>query len=237
MSAKPSSCPIRETDPVSDLFWPGDDRAGDHLTPRAFVEAMVEVETAWLEVLGHRGRVRSTSTPRSGPTSSGWQRPSRGNPAGALVARLRGDLDPESGALAAPRTDQSGRRRLGADADDPRRGGRPRRRPPPAGATPRRSRRRAPRHADGRAHPDPARRADHVRPQGRHLADRRARRVGRRPAPQLPGAARWCGRHHGRGRRARARPVGAAGAAGRRRLGLGRRTALAHRAPPDDPAR
>ena len=37
------------------LFWPGDDRAGDHLTPRAFLEAVVDVEEAWLAVLGVEG--------------------------------------------------------------------------------------------------------------------------------------------------------------------------------------
>jgi 3-carboxy-cis,cis-muconate cycloisomerase len=34
---------------MSDLFWPGDVRAGDLFTDRAFLEAMVAVEAAWVE--------------------------------------------------------------------------------------------------------------------------------------------------------------------------------------------
>ena len=30
-------------------FWPGDDRAGDTLSPRSFLEAMVAVEAAWID--------------------------------------------------------------------------------------------------------------------------------------------------------------------------------------------
>jgi 3-carboxy-cis,cis-muconate cycloisomerase len=35
---------------MSDLFWPGDARAGDLFTDRAFLEAMVAVEAAWVDV-------------------------------------------------------------------------------------------------------------------------------------------------------------------------------------------
>ena len=34
---------------MSDLFWPGDHRAGDLFTDRAFLEAMVRVESAWAD--------------------------------------------------------------------------------------------------------------------------------------------------------------------------------------------
>jgi 3-carboxy-cis,cis-muconate cycloisomerase len=34
---------------VSELFWPGDHRAGDLFTDRAFLEAMVQVEAAWAD--------------------------------------------------------------------------------------------------------------------------------------------------------------------------------------------
>jgi len=34
---------------VSDLFWPGDARAGELFTERAFLEAMVAVESAWVD--------------------------------------------------------------------------------------------------------------------------------------------------------------------------------------------
>jgi 3-carboxy-cis,cis-muconate cycloisomerase len=36
---------------MTDLLWPGDERAGDHLTDAAYLRAMVSVETAWLEAL------------------------------------------------------------------------------------------------------------------------------------------------------------------------------------------
>ena len=50
-----------------------------------------------------------------------------------------------------------------------------------------------PRHPDGRPHAHPARRADHVRPQGRAVADRRARRV-RRPRRRSPSRCRSAAR-------------------------------------------
>ena len=36
---------------MSDLYWPGDHRAGDLMSSGALVEAMVRVENAWLGVL------------------------------------------------------------------------------------------------------------------------------------------------------------------------------------------
>jgi len=39
---------------MTDLFWPGDERAGDHLTSAAFLRAMLGVERAWLDVLGRQ---------------------------------------------------------------------------------------------------------------------------------------------------------------------------------------
>ncbi len=33
---------------MTDLFWPGDDRAGDHFTSESFLGAMVDVEADWL---------------------------------------------------------------------------------------------------------------------------------------------------------------------------------------------
>lgn len=40
---------------MSDLFWPGDDRAGEHFTDAAFIGAMVSVEGYWLATLGALG--------------------------------------------------------------------------------------------------------------------------------------------------------------------------------------
>jgi 3-carboxy-cis,cis-muconate cycloisomerase len=36
---------------MTDLLWPGDERAGDHLSDTEYLHAMVSVETAWLEAL------------------------------------------------------------------------------------------------------------------------------------------------------------------------------------------
>lgn len=40
---------------MSDLFWPGDHRAGDLMSDHAFLAAMVTVEDAWLDVLVRSG--------------------------------------------------------------------------------------------------------------------------------------------------------------------------------------
>ena len=74
---------------MGSLFWPGDDRGGDHLTEASFLRAMVCVEDAWLDVLGvaheplpdfDRSTVRSESA---------------GNPVPGLVSLLRESLDGE----------------------------------------------------------------------------------------------------------------------------------------------
>ncbi|MBA3781723.1 MAG: 3-carboxy-cis,cis-muconate cycloisomerase [Nocardioides sp.] len=69
---------------MSELFWPGDDRAGDHFSDTAFVAAMVEVERAWLSVLGHPTALLSQSDLTD--VESG------GNPVISLVAALRAQL-------------------------------------------------------------------------------------------------------------------------------------------------
>jgi 3-carboxy-cis,cis-muconate cycloisomerase len=40
---------------MADLFWPGDERAGDLVGPQAFLAAMVRVEEAWLAALAGAG--------------------------------------------------------------------------------------------------------------------------------------------------------------------------------------
>jgi 3-carboxy-cis,cis-muconate cycloisomerase len=40
---------------MTDLFWPGDHRAGDLMSGAAFLAAMVEVENAWLGLLVDAG--------------------------------------------------------------------------------------------------------------------------------------------------------------------------------------
>jgi 3-carboxy-cis,cis-muconate cycloisomerase len=40
---------------VTNMLWPGDERAGDHMTDRALVASMVAVESAWLSALASVG--------------------------------------------------------------------------------------------------------------------------------------------------------------------------------------
>ena len=65
---------------MADLFWPGDDRAGDHFTSESFLWAMVDVEADWL------GR------PLEVPEHVEWlsnEAELGGNPVIALVGLLR----------------------------------------------------------------------------------------------------------------------------------------------------
>ncbi|KQW47359.1 hypothetical protein ASC77_12895 [Nocardioides sp. Root1257] len=65
---------------MADLFWPGDDRAGDHFTSESFLWAMVDVEADWLgrplEVPDHLEQI-------------GAEAEGGGNPVIALVKLLR----------------------------------------------------------------------------------------------------------------------------------------------------
>jgi 3-carboxy-cis,cis-muconate cycloisomerase len=72
---------------MSDLFWPGDARAGDLLTDASFLQAMVAVEEAWLDVLGIGHGSLPDLDPATIPSESG------GNPALGLVAILRERLE------------------------------------------------------------------------------------------------------------------------------------------------
>ena len=67
---------------MTNLLWPGDQRAGEHMTDRALLEAMVAVESAWLGALVAAGLAP-------------------GECAGADLAGLLGDGDRESLAVAA----------------------------------------------------------------------------------------------------------------------------------------
>jgi 3-carboxy-cis,cis-muconate cycloisomerase len=42
---------------MTNLLWPGDERAGDHMTDPALLRSMVAVESAWLDALGAAGLV------------------------------------------------------------------------------------------------------------------------------------------------------------------------------------
>jgi 3-carboxy-cis,cis-muconate cycloisomerase len=74
---------------VTDLFWPGDHRAGDHLTSASFAAAMVRVESAWLDVLGHPADLGGAVGLDAAEVEAG------GNPVIPLVAALRARLSGE----------------------------------------------------------------------------------------------------------------------------------------------
>lgn len=48
---------------AGDLFWPGDERAGRLLSQEAFLEAMIEVEQAWLDALTAHGAAPAERPP------------------------------------------------------------------------------------------------------------------------------------------------------------------------------
>jgi len=69
---------------MADLFWPGDERAGEHFTDAAFLAAMVAVEEEW------SGAVLATDVDVTWLASAAE---SGGNPVIPLVERLRAGLD------------------------------------------------------------------------------------------------------------------------------------------------
>ena len=225
------------------------------MSDAALLAAMVDVEHAWLEALVDTG-IAPAEARADDPT--GWS--SDGRPEGSRRGRGRrqpGDRPGRAAARAAERRTRRAGLHRGLTSQDvvdtalmlclatPSTGcdgelARP-------GRGPRADCRAAPGHTDGRPHPDPARRADHVRPQGGRLADRRPRRRRRRwrRAVAASGAGRRRRRHPGRGRRAGAlrglpepaqvswrlvEPVASA-------LGLGPAVAVAHLAGDGHPAR
>jgi 3-carboxy-cis,cis-muconate cycloisomerase len=92
---------------MTDLLWPGDDRAGEVCTDAAFLAAMVAVEEAWLDVLVGSGMAPAASAKEDlralvGPAdlerlAAGSE--AGGNPAMVLVSLLRdalGDRNPDA---------------------------------------------------------------------------------------------------------------------------------------------
>ncbi|MBB6627757.1 3-carboxy-cis,cis-muconate cycloisomerase [Nocardioides sp. KIGAM211] len=85
---------------MADLFWPGDDRAGDVLTDDALLAAMVAVEEAWLDALVGSGIAPVEAAKEDlwslvGAHHADWlaaESEGGGNPAMALVALLRDGL-------------------------------------------------------------------------------------------------------------------------------------------------
>ena len=84
---------------MTDLFWPGDERAGGALTSQALLDAMVAVEAAWLEVLVESGIApASARDDLHGLADEGWVgtiatgAETSGNPVTGLVTALRDAL-------------------------------------------------------------------------------------------------------------------------------------------------
>ena len=76
---------------MSDLFWPGDERAGSTFDDESYVAALVAVEQAWLEVLGRPADLSGlvVADDLSGPAGLAARAEAGGNPVLGLVALLR----------------------------------------------------------------------------------------------------------------------------------------------------
>jgi 3-carboxy-cis,cis-muconate cycloisomerase len=92
---------------MTDVLWPGDDRAGDLFSDASFVVAMTAVEEAWLDALAGTGIAPPTVGKLDLQALLATVQPARlaadaeagGNPAMPLVAALRdrlGEVDPEA---------------------------------------------------------------------------------------------------------------------------------------------
>jgi 3-carboxy-cis,cis-muconate cycloisomerase len=92
---------------VSDLFWPGDQRAGEHFTDDRFLEQMILVEDAWLDLLVRAGVAPADAGVDLGETALpphvlDWlanESEASGNPVTGVVELLRdglGDDSPEA---------------------------------------------------------------------------------------------------------------------------------------------
>ena len=108
---------------MTDLFWPGDQRAGELMSDGAFLTAMVAVEQSWLDGLLETGiapagaRADLSELLDDGDAEmiaagADSRRQPRHGPCRAVAAPRPG-ID---GALVASRIDQPGRRRHRADA-------------------------------------------------------------------------------------------------------------------------
>ncbi len=234
---------------MSDLFWPGDERADGRAGRRSDADRHGARRAGLARRPGrdrHRATRRGRLQPRRRrqrrrrrrdlPAGRGHGQPGRaaGHPP-ARAHRRRGLT------LAAPRPDQPGRRRHRPGPPAPRRPGPPGPRAPGPAAPTGGPRDAAPGRSGRRSHPDPARGAGDGGGPARHLDHVGGRRVdGSRPRAQRPHpAGRRCRRHAGRDRRA--------GRVPRRRTSSGRPhgsfarpphvLAVAHGSLTDDPGR
>ena len=88
---------------MSDLFWPGDERADELMSEAALLRAMVRVESAWLQALVAEGIVGADAGVSLDHLITGEdvrvvaeRSESAGNPVPALLALLRERLQPQS---------------------------------------------------------------------------------------------------------------------------------------------
>ena len=85
---------------MADIFWPGDERAGDLFSDSAFIAAMVDVEVAWLQALVDAGIAPADAAKhdlrdvvrRDDTELFAAQAEAGGNPAMPLVSLLRSRL-------------------------------------------------------------------------------------------------------------------------------------------------
>jgi 3-carboxy-cis,cis-muconate cycloisomerase len=85
---------------MSELFWPGDRRAGALLSDDAFVAAAVRLEAAWLRALREAGVARDVDPDAVGPIDPddlAGQVEAGGNPVIPLVQLLRARVPEETG--------------------------------------------------------------------------------------------------------------------------------------------
>lgn len=85
---------------MHDLFWPGDDRAGDHFSQDTFLAALTSVEVVWLDALVEAQVAPATAGTDLGglvePEHEEWidaEAEAGGNPVTALVGLLRSQLE------------------------------------------------------------------------------------------------------------------------------------------------
>ena len=163
---------------MTDLFWPGDERAGDLFSDAAFLAAMVAVEEAWLDALVGTGIAPAAAAKADllglvGTADDEWladDAEAGGNP--VIAARRAAARRPRR-----PQPDAARWLHRGLTSQDvvdtalmlcARRRRRPRSSTTlrDAGRRAGRPRRGAPRHADGRRGPSPSTPCPHVRAQG-----------------------------------------------------------------------
>ena len=178
---------------------------------------MLDVEAALARACAQAGLIGAESAERIAAAcvardfdvvALGRQAAHHATPVVGLVAALRNAVGEPVRRRRAPRRDQPGHPRHGADAGRAARADAAARRPVAGRGRGRRARRYAPAHPDGRANAAPAGAADHVRAAGRDLA-----RGSRRRSPAAQAAARR--RARGADGRSRRRPL----AGGRRARG------------------